>query len=161
MNYKEKVLREKQLMKHWEDIKCNQESLYDLFLHKRKFEPMDIAVVFQCIILVLEKLEIHGDEVEKMVGKDIIGEMECFFITLDDKSSMAEKFQAIEKIKKTAWKIMYKRKEAINNLTKVYPVLGVDEVILIFKCISMILLELDMQDQEKRLLEDLYNIPGE
>ena len=183
MNYKEKVIREKQLMQHWGELRPQARSLSDLLLHKRDLLPMDLILVFQCLSIIVEKLEIHGEEIEKTsdvmeaknkenqvfqeifgdISKDIKGlfneniakEVMCLFTVFNDESSFDERFEAIGRIKSTAWKSMYNRKKDVMDLVKKYPDFNSGkEMFLVFSCISMVLLELDMQDQEIKLLEE-------
>jgi len=190
MDFKEKILKEKLLTKHLKEISIfDKERLADLILNKKKFQPEDIDAVFKCVVVVLEKLEVHEDEIKvtsetvenininakfieifepiidelkkimgnDISGKDILDEIACFFVTLDDDASIDDKFRAIQEIKTNAWKTMYNKRKSVENLIWDYPVLKAKEIILIFRCISIVLLELDLQDQEKILLEKLYN----
>lgn len=189
MDYKEKINREKKMLRHWDEIRPSGENLSDLLMNRRKFNPLDYITLYQCMTLVLENLEVYEEEikntpdnikiknsnsdfqkifgelsmkVKKHIGREALREIECLFITMDDKSSIDEKFTAIQKIKKMAWKSIYKHKQDILEIIEIYPgQVDKERIYLIFKCISMVLLELEMQRQEKELLENLYNFPGE
>ena len=47
MNYKEKILRERQLIKNWEKISDSKNDLSDILLFKRKLESIDIMNIYQ------------------------------------------------------------------------------------------------------------------
>jgi hypothetical protein len=183
MEYREKIKREKQMIDSWEEMETSKQQLSQLLLNQRQLGPQDFILFFQCMILVVENVEIHKEEiedspdrleventdekfynifgplsenVEKLCGKEIIGEIEYFLMSMDDSKTINERFDAIEKIRMSAWKNMSNKKDEIVELLERYPKdICADDFMLIFKCISMILLELDMKNQERQMLKKL------
>ncbi len=184
MEYKEKIAREKQLINLWDEIKLNKKDLADVILFNRDVKQIDFILFFQCMALVLENLEVNEEEikkapdkieiddidekldtifagffknVEKVCGKDLRGEIECFLTYINDSKPINERVKAIEKIRMLAWKNLFNMKNDISVLMERYPQgsMETEDFMLIFKCVSMILLELDLKDQYNEILEKL------
>ena len=97
-----------------------------------------------------------SDQAEKFCDKNVVGEIECLFTSLNDTLPVSDRITAINKIRMTSWKGLFYRKEEISELMERYPRdLKGDDFILIFKCIAMIVLELDIKKQESEILEKL------
>lgn len=186
MDYKEKITREKNLFEHWKDIRKEKQSLIDLVTQKRELQSLDFAVLYQCVILVLEKFEVYEEEIKntpeeiiienkiglfdkaleeiikdagKGLGNSFVNEAICLLVAISDQMPMKERFNAIEQIKMKAWKNMYERREYIKEIAAKYPNFdNAEDVFTVFRCISMVLLELDMQEQEAKILDDSWKM---
>ena len=189
MDYQEKMLREKKLLDLWEELSKEKKSLSDLVNLKRKLHPIDFVILFQCLIVVLEKLEVYEEEIknspddivsediqniqdgpvgdlvkdllndtDNLFGMDMIDSVLCLRVAFNNESPMSKRIEAIERIKMSAWKGMYKRKDRLLEVMTNYPDFdATKDIMTVFTCVSMIILELDMQEHEAKILDEFYN----
>ena len=174
MDYSEKIRREKQIKFHWEEIRPHRDDLNAIMMKRKELSPMDRIIVFQTIALVAENIEIHEESIrnktniigiidhddyskKELIEQEIISSMKCLSIAADDKSSIEEKLDAIEKIRNTAWLTACHVKKNIHDILGNFTNgLQAKDIPYVYTCISVALLELDMGKEEAKILDELY-----
>ncbi len=170
MNYK----RENELRKAWDEIKKKRSEFHKLLAGKAKPDSFDVILFYQAVSLIMESLAVRekqlknapnkvGDigkciikEVEKEFG-DIAPEIACFLISENEKLPVSQRLDAIEKIRLVSWKSLFNQRHELEELSKRFPnSLNREDMGLLFQCISLVVLELDMKDKEIEILDDLY-----
>jgi len=96
------------------------------------------------------------DNIEGLL-RSIAGEVENLMTAMNSDAPINKRLDAVENIKLNSWKHLFDRKEEISELSERFPNVDKDDIILIYKCLSVILLELDMIDQEIEILEELWD----
>ncbi len=179
MEFKEKITKERQLKENWDQIKKYERELSEILLMVREVDAHDYILFFQSISLVLEYVNFYEDELVASLAKieettitdrtkevlknipeelfdEIAPEMQLYMESDSDDMPIHDRLASIDKVRQLCWKRLYKRKEDIGKLCHKFPepdAMGEEEYILLFKCLSMIILELSMKDQEIEILE--------
>lgn len=174
MEQKDKIYREKQLIEKWDELKDHKTQIRSLLTEKKKFTVLDALVIFQCLAIVSEYIEIYEEEIKNSknvisidysgIEKADISHTLEFQASLknvstmkDENSSNEERLDAIEKIRNTLWRNALIRKDEIYKvITNYHNDLEADDLFIVFLCVSAVLLELDMKEEEIKLLDEIW-----
>lgn len=176
MEKKEKIYREKQLREEWLNLRSYRGNLHNILMNYKDISPMDRIIIYQCLSIILENICIYEDAIknetntiqtktkseggisqEQKIIEEIVDAVELLIITMNDKEPLSNRLKAIEKIKNTAWKTVYDLKDQISDVLERFDEeLELDDIGYIFACISLILLELDLKDEETKILNKMY-----
>jgi hypothetical protein len=174
MENKERFNRERNIVKAWQELEPHREDLHKILMNQKKVRPIDSVIIYQCIATVAENICIHEESIKNetnlidvksevgtrdkdVVMQDIMGCVKYLSVAFDGGRSLTDRLDAVEKIRNTAWLTAFKMKSSLNDLLSSYMDGVEDENIgYVFSCISLVLLELDMKEEEARLLNELY-----
>lgn len=174
MEQKDKIYREKQLIERWDELKSHRDQINSLLTEKKKFTVLDALVIFQCLAIVLEYIEIYEEEIknsENVISIDYSGientdishtlefqaSLKHVSIMKNENSSNEERLDAIEKIRNTLWRNALVRKDEIYKvITNYHNDLEADDLFIVFLCVSAVLLELNMKEEEIKLLDEMW-----
>ncbi len=177
MENNEKINREKKIILSWNELKSHKEKLHDILMGK--IGTLDSVVIYQCIAIVAENISIHKEAMRKQTNvirngcdknlskeeilvENLTESIKFLSITFDSGCSLTERLDAVEKIRNTAWQTICKKEDELNNILAEYSgkVIEINnlgnDVGYILTCISIVLLELDMKEEEARLLDEIY-----
>jgi len=171
---KEKIYKEKQIKNEWLKLQPHREKMHSILMSRARISPMDRIVIFQCLAIVSEYVDIYEDSIknetnliepatleglskEEQLVEEIVDSVELLKISADDKEPLAKRLNAIEKIRNTAWKTAYDLRDKISDIIEKFEdELDIDHVGYIFTCISLVLLELDLKEEEAQILNKMY-----
>ena len=178
MDKQERFRRESEDRKNWKQIREKKEKFCELLVGKDKLMPYDTLLFYTAASVILESLtlkedklidapnriegiEVDGeDKIEEVRQKygDIAPEILCFLISEDEKTDGAKRLEALEKLQIIAWKALFDQKEQLEDLCDRFSeTINKEDMVLIFQCLSLVVLELDFQDTEVEILESMYD----
>ena len=180
MEFKKRLVKEREILESWDQIKKHEKSLSEILLMYREAVPKDYVLFYQCINMVLDYTKFYEEEIikpSKKINKQpildstrellksipkelfdkIANELQFYIQADNEEASISKRLEAIEKIRRICWKRIYDERGDIEKLSNKFPLekLGEKEFVLLFKCISMVALEISMKDQEVGILENL------
>ncbi len=94
----------------------------------------------------------------KHLTDQISREVEYYAKSADESVPVNERLEAVDSIRNLSWRQLYTKKSKVVSLCDRFPDPGEmneDDYMLVFKCMSMVILELSMKDMEVNILESL------
>lgn len=169
MDLKEKILREKGLAELWNQIKEKRNELVAIGLGK-KINAFDAILMYQCISIILENITVYEEKFKKdsnskearKSADQIIADMinKLIEITLTkcvDMVSAQKKIKAIEETRQINWEYLYKQRIKLIELSTDFMNYKGKDSSLLYQCVYLVLLEIDLKQMEIDTLDKLYS----
>jgi hypothetical protein len=171
---KEKIYKEKQIKNEWLKLQPHRAKMHNILMSQKGISSFDRVIIFQCLAIVSEYVDIYEDSIknetnlikaatleglskEQLLIEEIADSVELLKISADNREPLSDRLNAIEKIRNTAWKTAYDLRDQISNILENFEdKLEIEDVGYIFTCISLALLELDLREEEAKILNDMY-----
>jgi len=179
MDRKQKTTAEQVLIKKWQEMKIHRNQVAELTDGTIGKSPENIMVVYKCVDTVLNNILFYEEEdtekelvfkkdftSEELISKMREGVDTLNIILREISKSYTERLEAIANMRKLVWGCVENDKEKIisvfQKLTEAFikrqPVEeNRSELMLIYKCIVVVFLELSMKEAEVSILEKIYN----
>lgn len=171
MERKRKIALQAESDRHWANMRDNQEALLDI-LTMRSPTELDVLWSIGCIKLVYNDLALYKDTIGEDCVKDIMdspsGETESIIRDqLNDLKgfsklakfdvSLAKKQKLIDDLRNKMWDDMLKDDDKIKHLIDNFSnIKEYEDIMVIYKCVSIVCFELKVRDLEIILLEDNF-----
>ena len=173
MNEKEKIIKEKILNEEWSEIAEQKNKLERLINLPSLTKIEDYDILIKCVSIILNHVEIHKNEILKFqeVDKENIenrGDVEKFFyqfgkgiesfiIIFDESQPYQIRLDAINNLRRLAWGSISEHICQIKNMYNRFPDFsGTEDTILVLKCVCLVVTELNMKNEEIKIIEELY-----
>lgn len=169
MDTNDKITKEAERDRAWADLRAKRNNIYDLIMGKNKFSLFDIVFCYHCVALVIEDLELYheyysylDEEAKNFITNPtadvmvdyIIKEKEVWNFINDEKQTTEDRIKKIEEIRRKTWAIAATKIEDFKKLLSVFPKIETTEdILLVFNCLALIVMELDLKDKEIDILE--------
>lgn len=154
----------------WVEMRSQKEVLNSLATGRNIIDQSDFLAFFQCLTLVLteiclyERDFIYSDkEIEGLLSDKssegpflrIIKEVSYWKIIEDKKNTQEERLGILEKLRKCVWGHMVPLKDKLIQLVRKYPnITDSEDLALLFQCVSLIVVQLELKDKEIEILEE-------
>lgn len=171
MEFRKRLAIERSLRKKWDIVRLKREELACLITGKKQLENKNISLLKRCVDIVCDNIFVNGEEFLKKseeladIKKPTVGGEEESFVKFsdrlveflgisEDKATISEKLESLDRLRAFCWRNLVEEKEDIFKLNKNFPLMDDNiDILLLFKCVSMVVLELDMKDEEIKTLE--------
>lgn len=175
MNNKEKNKKICQIAERdrdWAALRERKDRLSELInnivYHKPSADTLDFILYFQCLRVALTEIYIYeekdlfseeiksilSDKTEEGILKRLQKEMELWEYVSEKKNPIKKRFESMNIVKNIIWGYLVGEKEKIKNIIEVYPNITTQEdMALLVQCMSIILMELEINDIEIDILE--------
>jgi len=177
---KKRIAKETNVRNRWKDIRSEREELTKFLSGEKDIgngtNARDLVLCYQCISLILEHISVYEQDIKKAPDKiegidptpskieqlygESAREVFCLFVSDNEKMPIDQRLKAVEQIRLVAWKQILKEKQNLTSMVdETTNFQDLEEQELLLRCVSITILEMDMQDQEIKILEKLYNNP--
>jgi len=160
---KNKLIHQVQRDRIWADIRTYKEHLDKLVNGEMPFSTFDTALFYRCVKITIEETEMYEEwlKMDKKVRDSltdtsaggtllkIYKENYNLRIILNNNATCAVKEKAMRDVRLSIWGGLLDDREDIVDMLANYPLLiNNEQIILLFRCLSTILLELSLRDIE-------------
>jgi len=152
--------------RYWAEVRDEKQRILAIFMGK-DLDAKDIIFCFKCLILVLNDLDLYIDNFldfdkktrELLQDDTAAGEILRVLLEArtvkrieDKKLSLEERQKALEKYKNIVWGNLIGKKKELIEVVQVFPHITIEQGLLVYHCLSVILLQLDLADTEINML---------
>jgi len=153
----------------WVEMRLRKEELNTLASGERRITQHDFLAFFQCLTLVLTEISLYEKDFVCSDGK--IGKLlfdkspEGAFLRIieeaslwkfvEEDNSQEDKLKTLEKLRECVWGSMVPHKDKLIQLVRKFPHMNdTEDMALLFQCVSLIIVQLEIKEKEIEILED-------